>query len=761
MKHFFTLLLLLCTLGSWAQSLTITESAGWLESAYVKWQPVTNAESYNVYYSGEGITDQKIDNQLIRSYGTYMRADVLGLKAGSYTLKIKPVVAGVEGAATQTAALTVKAQDRTGFAFSNGRVPGGYQADGTVKANAVILYITQNTKNTVSLNVTGATVNPCVGLQTILDGFKKGRDNRPLIIRMVGQITDLATMQSGDIVIENNNNANSHITLEGVGDDAVADGWGIRIKNASNVEVRNLGSMNVNSDEGDNIGLQQENEYIWIHHVDFFYGDAGSDADQAKGDGALDNKRSTYVTFAYNHFWDAGKSNLVGLNEGTTQGLFITFHHNWYDHSDSRHPRVRYYSAHVYNNYYDGNSKYGVGSTLGSSVFVEGNYFRNCKYPMLTSMQGSDVYSEAKQANDYNNMGTFSGEDGGTIKAFNNFMIGQRRFVPYAAAGFPNATRDFDAYVATTRNEAVPATVVSAYGTNTYNNFDTNAAVMYAYTPDSPEEAKANVMQYAGRVNGGDFKWTFNNAVDDASYDVNAPLKAALVNYRTSLVSVQGDVAPVTGGDGDGEDEGDGGNTGGTSEEGMVHNFTTAGSTSSFYRITGSLSDSKGTVTYNGLTLTQCLKIESATNITFTTTRESTLTLVFNSDLSGKIKVNGTDQTITAGRMTMTLPAGTHQITKNSTANLYYMSTAYTGAPLSSREQSETAIKVYPNPATDQVLVTYQQQKVFSLYNATGSLVKTGTTNQALDLKDVKAGLYIVVIKSDNGQVWTSRLIKR
>ena len=58
----------------------------------------------------------------------------------------------------------------------------------------------------------------------ILDGFKKGVDTRPLIIRLVGQITDLDYMYSGDIVIENKNNASSYITLEGVGDDAVADG---------------------------------------------------------------------------------------------------------------------------------------------------------------------------------------------------------------------------------------------------------------------------------------------------------------------------------------------------------------------------------------------------------------------------------------------------------------------------------------------------------------------------------------------------------
>ncbi|MFC6996918.1 pectate lyase family protein [Rufibacter roseus] len=763
MKHIFTLLLLLSPVFVWAQSLTITESAGWLESAYVKWEPAANADSYNVYYSGEGITDKKIDNQLIRNYGSYLRADVLGLKAGTYTLSIKPVISGTEGAATATNPLTVLPHDRTGFAFSNGRVPGAYKADGTVKDNAVILYITENTKNTISLDVTGANANPCVGLQTILDGFKKGRDARPLIIRLVGQITDLDVMHNGDIVIENNNSAASYITLEGVGDDAVADGWGIRIKNASNVEVRNLGSMNCNSSEGDNIGLQQDNEYIWIHHIDFFYGDAGGDADQAKGDGALDAKRSTYITFSYNHFWDAGKSNLVGLSESTTDGLFITFHHNWYDHSDSRHPRVRFYSAHVYNNYYDGNSKYGVGSTMGSSVFVEGNYFRNCKYPMLTSMQGSDVYSESKKTNDYNNMATFSKEDGGTIKAFNNYMTGQQRFVPYGAEGFPNSTIDFDAYVAATRDETISSSIVSAYGSNTYNNFDTNANVMYSYTPDSPEEARDKVKQYAGRVNGGDFKWTFNNAVDDASSAVNPGLKAALVNYRTSLVSVQGDTVPSTGGNGDGEDNGDGNGDGsGVSEGDMVHNFTLAGKTSTFYTINGNLSDSKGTVNYNGLTLTQCLKIESSTSISFTTTKEATLTLVFNTGFSGTIKVNGTDQTISAGKLTMTLPAGSHQITKGSTTNLYFMSVVYNGeGPLGVKDTDELAVKVYPNPADREVMVTWKKQQEFSLYSTTGVLLKKGTTNQSLDLKGIRPGLYFIVIQGENGLRHTTRLIKK
>ena len=51
--------------------------------------------------------------------------------------------------------------------------------------------------------------------------------------------------------------------------------------------------MNVNSGEGDKIGLQQYIDLIWVHNVDFFYGVAGSVADQVKGVGALDCKKCT------------------------------------------------------------------------------------------------------------------------------------------------------------------------------------------------------------------------------------------------------------------------------------------------------------------------------------------------------------------------------------------------------------------------------------------------------------------------------------
>ncbi|MGV3459798.1 MAG: T9SS type A sorting domain-containing protein [Flavobacterium sp.] len=805
---------------------TFTQQTGWLESLYVKWEPVAGADSYKVYYTGEGVTDKLIDNPLIRSYGSYYRADIPGLKAGNYTVKVVPVTGGVDGTATTSGSIAVLPHDRTGFAHHGGNVPGGYNLDGTVKNNAVIIYITQNTKNTVSLNVTGATTNPCIGLQKILDGFKKGDDNRPLIVRLVGNITDLSYMLNGDIVIENDNNAAGSITFEGVGSDALANGWGLRIKSATNIEVRNLGFMLTDASEGDNVGLQQDNDHVWVHHCDMFYGAPGGDADQAKGDGALDCKKSTYVTFSYNHFWDSGKCNLLGLSENTTAGLYITYHHNWYDHSDSRHPRVRFYSAHVYNNYFDGNSKYGAGSTEGSSVFMENNFFRKCKYPMLTSMQGTDVFNGAQ--------GTFSGEDGGVIKAYNNEMSGQTRFVAYDPVTFPI---EFDAYVATTRSEVLGSNIKSKQGNKTYNNFDTNPALyVNSFVPDEPAVAKDKVMQYSGRVSGGDITYTFNNATDDTSSAVHAPLMALLTSYTSAIVAIQGEgssggstqtlaippnneqtVPPgnaianmvftwggtatdanVTGLPASGISftkdmmaktvtvsgaptanvsftvattgatgtsvSGTGTITVGTQPAGdQIHNFTESLLSSTFYSFTSAnMNSTNGNVTYNGLTLTKRLKIETATVIKYTTPAISTLTLVFDATFNGTIKLNGNNYTATDGIVEIqSVPVGENIITKGGTTNLFYIKTAY--APLGLEDKAKAMVSLYPNPVTNELNIEAGNATIENIvvYNLLGQIVKNSTGDRkTLDTSDLNAGTYFVKVYTDLG-VTDKKIIKK
>jgi pectate lyase len=518
-----------------SSTVSILDSEGWLESANVEWSPVQNATGYDVYYKSASALDseyKQLDNQLIRKYASYYRADALGLAEGNYVIKIVPIVNNQEIVSSQaiTKTLSVKANTREGFAFSKqspmGTGSGGYKDDGTVASNAQVLYITASTANTVTTDViTNAkgTKTTCTGIANILAARQKGYDKTPLIIRMIGQVkaSDITGLNStGYLQLKGCYN----VTLEGVGEDATVYGWGILIRDAHNVEVRNLGIM-MFPDDG--VSLDTDNENIWVHNNDFFYGAPGSDADQVKGDGSCDIKQtSTYVTVSYNHFHDSGKCSLCGMLD--TNNFFVTYHHNWFDHSDSRHPRIRVGSVHVYNNYFDGNAKYGVGVTKGASAFVEGNYFRDCRYPMLSSLQGSDLYEDPK--------GNFSGEAGGIIKAYNNQIVGATRIV-YANQ---DATQ-FDAYLASSRNEAVPSTYKTVSGGTTYNNFDTSST-MYSYTPDSPEAAKDKVTAYAGRVDGGDFKWTFTDA-DDTDHSVNAELKAKIVSYTSDLVSVGGNSA--------------------------------------------------------------------------------------------------------------------------------------------------------------------------------------------------------------------------
>lgn len=516
-----------------AGAVKITKAEGDLEAAYVEWDKLVGATWYNVYCMAEGGSWQKLDAPLVREYESNFRADAVGLKAGKYTLKVVPVEGGAEKENfASTAKITVIAHERTGFAFVNGTSSGAYNDDGTLKSDARVIYVTEETKDSVKLEVTGAESNPCVGMQAILLGYSKAKETRPLAVRFVGNITDLAGIDSnsackGDLVISNKTSKlkGGGVTFEGIGSDATINGWGIRIKNASNVEIRNLGFMNCNSNEGDNIGLQQDNDHVWVHNCDMFYGDAGSDADQVKGDGALDTKKSTYITHSYNHFWDSGKCNLQGMKDETTDNK-ITYHHNWYDHSDSRHPRIRTCTVHIYNNYFDGNAKYGVGVTMGASAFVENNYFRSTAKmkPMLSSGQGTDAQGA----------GTFSGEAGGIIKAFGNFFDGSYDLMTQKNTADKT---NLDCYLADSRDEKAPSDIKTKSGGTAYNNFDT-ASDFYKYEVDTPEVAKQKVMLYAGRIGGGDLKYTFNNEKEDSNYTVIAALKQLIVNYKTTLKKV-------------------------------------------------------------------------------------------------------------------------------------------------------------------------------------------------------------------------------
>lgn len=536
-----------------AAAVSITKSSGWLETAYVEWtNDLANYQSYNVYCRPAGGSYVQLDKELVRNYGSYGRADALGLAAGSYQLKVVPVKAdGTEDTANQseTSQLDVKAHDRTGFAFVNktnksfnpAEGLGAYKADGTLKDDARVLYVDANTAKTVTLDVVtsskGASTT-LTGLQTIVGdaGYKKGYETRPLCIRIIGTLTDsdmddFQSSAEGFQIKGKNSYSPMPITVEGVGNDATVKGFGFQITNSSGVEFRNFGIM-LCMDDG--ISIQVDNEHVWVHNMDFFYGGTGSDSDQAKGDGTVDLKDdSQYITISYNHFFDSGKSSLCGMKSESGPN-YITYHHNWFDHSDSRHPRIRTMSVHIYNNYFDGVAKYGAGVTCGGNAFVESNYFRNTKYPMLINHQGTDAQGD----------GTFDDANGGIIKSCANVIINAKSYITYAEDNV-----EFDAYEVAERTATVPSSVTAKAGGSSYDNFDTSD-IMYACTPDKAEDIPSIVEgDYgAGRCEHGDFVWQFDNATQDENYEVITALKSEISAYKSSFVNYyDGTTNPNTG----------------------------------------------------------------------------------------------------------------------------------------------------------------------------------------------------------------------
>ncbi|MBR2253933.1 MAG: pectate lyase, partial [Prevotella sp.] len=429
--------------------------------------------------------------------------------------------------------LVVKNVNRDGYAHYNATEGiGAYNNDGTLKDGARVLYITKDNAKTVTLSMkVDKNEEVRTGIQDIIQAYEKGTETRPLAIRIIGCLkkADMPTLGSSSIGLQvKGKGQKMNLTIEGVGNDATMHGYGVLVRNCQYVELRNFAVM-MHPEDG--ISFDTDNEHVWGHNLDIFYGE-NKGGDKAKGDGSFDVKGTFYCSVSANHFWDAGKCN---LNSNGDEVDFVTYHHNWYDHSDSRHPRVRKSQhLHVFNNYFDGVSKYGVGSTTGSCIFVDKNYFRNCKYPMLISLQGSDINNGVGSKED--TKGTFSTETGGIIKAFDNYMVGQKNFQPYNAADATNSIH-FDAYLAKERDEQVPSEVKALSGGTGYNNFDT-ASDFYTYTPDAKEEVP-NVVTGAfgaGRCEHGDFQWTFDNSTEDTNYEVISELSNALKNYSSKLV---------------------------------------------------------------------------------------------------------------------------------------------------------------------------------------------------------------------------------
>lgn len=138
-----------------------------------------------------------------------------------------------------------------------------------------MLYITSQTAQTVTLGVkinSSGAVQTGVGLGGILALRQKGYDTTPLAIRIIGKVTAADSSgqlnSSGYLEVKGKNNySEMNITIEGIGNDAYAYGWGMLLRYVGNVEVRNLGVM-LFPDDG--ISMDSGNMNVWVHNNDIF-----------------------------------------------------------------------------------------------------------------------------------------------------------------------------------------------------------------------------------------------------------------------------------------------------------------------------------------------------------------------------------------------------------------------------------------------------------------------------------------------------------
>ncbi|MDE7206406.1 MAG: InlB B-repeat-containing protein, partial [Lachnospiraceae bacterium] len=444
--------------ASTAKASGFSNVGGWNESIYAEIAGIADTDVTEVRYSGaiSGALDDKDLNYLVRKSGSGVRIDIPGLKAGTYTLTVK---VGQESVLTESG-ISVYAYDRSGYAhFKYNDGVGAYKDDGTLKDNAIVLYVTDKNKNDVELTVDNTTVK---GIGNILNSVGQdtgggktsngGKANtnqgiikelakagKPLVVRFIGTVSDsglyeqgtfsaaskclidglttYSSVDNGGTVGDNGHMARiqsgKDITLEGIGYDAVIDGWGFHyIAQTSDpnfgksFEVRNLTFINTPEDA---IGMEGQQasknassdltasvERCWIHNNEFYCPsiDGPAESDKSEGDGSVDFKRGQYFTCSYNYFDSCHKTNLVGSADYSLQ-FNLTYHHNYWYMCKARGPLTRRANVHMYNNVWDMQTDYAENTRADAYIFSEYNIFYACKSPQAVEGGAIKSYNDS------------------------------------------------------------------------------------------------------------------------------------------------------------------------------------------------------------------------------------------------------------------------------------------------------------------------------------------------------------------------------
>jgi len=224
---------------------------------------------------------------------------------------------------------------------------------------------------TVNGATTGGCGGPTVTVTSLAQLTTEANRTTPEIIMVDGLFTG-----SGEVTVR----ANKSIIGVGPGSGLTGIGLSIEHMHPANVIVQNMNISKVTASSGDGDAIHiQDADHVWIDHnslssdlnngVDFY-------------DGLTDiTHAGDFITVSWNHNFNHFKDSLLGHSDGNasedTGHLRVTYHHNFYDNTKERHPRVRFGDpVHVYDNY-ELNADYGIASTENGGVLAEDNVFEN------------------------------------------------------------------------------------------------------------------------------------------------------------------------------------------------------------------------------------------------------------------------------------------------------------------------------------------------------------------------------------------------
>ena len=547
------------------------------------------AANSTVSYRKHGSADSwtEIDSELIRDEGGSVRADIMGLKAGVYDVKVNSTEI--------TGGVHVAKYDRSGYAHFNRKSDdpsysgiGAYNDDGTLKDNALVVYVTDENKDKVMEDVCAANSDvkmfqipgsdwgnkDAKGIGWWLNnnqytssnaGSKKNKVpsntydqtnggklgfksvNRPVVIRFLGTVTTpegctaYNDTKEGGGVGDNGHMARlknlKNITLEGVGDDAEIKGWGFHFVAGTDAvngegksfEVRNL---TFNEYPEDAIGMEGQAtstkitapvERCWIHNNTFLPGRCDNPAESDKKEGD-------------------GSCDFK-------RGYYFTCSYNYFEYCHKTNLIGSSDSSLQYNMTYHHNIWYQCGSRIPLTRQANVHFYNNYVYG--DPMEKSTPYSHiAKPSLSY----VHSLRASCYLFSENNYYEGSKAILRGASEGGDGKFYGNTYYACSDQKVTVTEVATREQGVSSkskdpttnisYENFDTNPAVFYYDNTskktkveilDDSVGARIRTVLYAGAQGHGDVTSKLQQM--NTSAPVSSPSITKLTKGKGQLVT--------------------------------------------------------------------------------------------------------------------------------------------------------------------------------------------------------------------------------